>query len=423
MLKNTKTARILALSLLLFTTHVLPTAYSSAYANGLQNIFVVITAGQTIQRNEPNESYGRWKTSQNLRNYIIKTMQREIDEADFHDHLNAIAILGDLSDLLGEMAMIDALKADMKNLLANDRFPIMHNDFVKLSREIANMLNDDLRKMIFKPGDFVPREQDYPQNRNIVNSQLAVLLAYAEIDIRDVVKPEDRHRWLTVGEWIDKVYNRVAPRGFPNTESPTTSSAARSTHANVIRESDGKLRPADGYRWVNPNDPKDFRVEPLLGVRRSEEPTNNPDKRTNAEELFTKGLALQRQKKYSEAIENYTAAIHIDPNDPRPYFNRGAAKLDLSDYRGAIADYNQFLQLCIATKADYERNPNKGNAVIEAKRAKQKEIEDEFIPLAYNSRGFAKEKLGNSPGACEDYRTSCILGNSPACENAKKVCN
>ena len=30
---------------------------------------------------------------------------------------------------------------------------------------------------------------------------------------------------------------------------------------NVVQNADGTYRPANGYRWINPNDPKDFRVE------------------------------------------------------------------------------------------------------------------------------------------------------------------
>jgi tetratricopeptide (TPR) repeat protein len=220
------------------------------------------------------------------------------------------------------------------------------------------------------------------------------------------------------GELTYKVTNKKEEwivRRESKSNQPNESPSARSPHANVVRESDGKLRPADGYRWVDPNDPKDFRVEPLPGVSRSEEPANNPAKRMNAEELFTKGGALQEQKRYSEAIEIYTAAIRIDPNDPRPYFNRGAAKSDLSDYQGAIADFNQFLQLCIATKADYEGNPNKGDA--------QRRCPALQIQHAYIHRGFVKEKLGDRLGACEDHRTSCILGHSAACEYAKRFCN
>lgn len=41
----------------------------------------------------------------------------------------------------------------------------------------------------------------------------------------------------------------------------STSNAEDSGYPNVMRNADGTLRPAGGYRWVNPKDPKDFRVE------------------------------------------------------------------------------------------------------------------------------------------------------------------
>ncbi|HEU0143850.1 MAG TPA: caspase family protein [Nitrososphaera sp.] len=37
--------------------------------------------------------------------------------------------------------------------------------------------------------------------------------------------------------------------------------AENSQHPNTIRGENGQLRPANGYQWVNPNDPNDFRVE------------------------------------------------------------------------------------------------------------------------------------------------------------------
>jgi hypothetical protein len=38
----------------------------------------------------------------------------------------------------------------------------------------------------------------------------------------------------------------------------------------LIEAEPGKLRPANGYQWVNDTDPKDFRVEPKLGLVESE---------------------------------------------------------------------------------------------------------------------------------------------------------
>ena len=48
------------------------------------------------------------------------------------------------------------------------------------------------------------------------------------------------------------------------------SSGRNSSHPNTVRNSDGTLRAADGYQWVNPEDPKDFRVKPKPGLIESE---------------------------------------------------------------------------------------------------------------------------------------------------------
>jgi hypothetical protein len=55
-------------------------------------------------------------------------------------------------------------------------------------------------------------------------------------------------------------------------------STETSPYPNVIRITEGKLSPAKGYRWVNPNDPNDFRVELIPGNRsenRSSDLTGN----------------------------------------------------------------------------------------------------------------------------------------------------
>jgi Flp pilus assembly protein TadD len=45
------------------------------------------------------------------------------------------------------------------------------------------------------------------------------------------------------------------------------------------------------------------------------------------------------------AIEDYTAALRIDPNYAKAYSNRGVAYYNKEDYRRARADYEKALQL------------------------------------------------------------------------------
>src|SRR5207253_571490 len=45
---------------------------------------------------------------------------------------------------------------------------------------------------------------------------------------------------------------------------------------NVVRNAEGKLNPAKGYQWLNPDDPKDFRVKPKPGLIESKPGTLHP---------------------------------------------------------------------------------------------------------------------------------------------------
>jgi tetratricopeptide (TPR) repeat protein len=60
------------------------------------------------------------------------------------------------------------------------------------------------------------------------------------------------------------------------------------------------------------------------------------------------GYALLQQKKYQEAIEQFTKAINIDPYWDYPYNNRGYCKLQLGDVENAFIDL----------KHSFEMNPD-----------------------------------------------------------------
>ena len=44
-------------------------------------------------------------------------------------------------------------------------------------------------------------------------------------------------------------------------------------------------------------------------------------------------------------LQTLTKAIELNPNDAKAYYNRGLAKSDLQDYKGAIADFNKAIEL------------------------------------------------------------------------------
>jgi eukaryotic-like serine/threonine-protein kinase len=99
------------------------------------------------------------------------------------------------------------------------------------------------------------------------------------------------------------------------------------------------------------------------------------------------------RRKFDKAIETYTLAIELNPNDYAIYNNRGAAYHASGEPQKAIDDYNKSLAL----------NP--------------------YHFSAYNNRGAAYEEIGNIEQAVADYRKALELDpeNKLAKDNLKKI--
>ena len=70
-----------------------------------------------------------------------------------------------------------------------------------------------------------------------------------------------------------------------------------------------------------------------------------------AKEWKDEGNALVKEKKYKEALDCYSKAIEVDPNDPILYSNRSAMHLNLSEFDEAINDAEKAISL----KPDYAK--------------------------------------------------------------------
>lgn len=221
----------------------------------------------------------------------------------------------------------------------------------------------------------------------------------------------------------------------------------------------------DVYDEENSTHPKRWRrleaIKTGYSDAKSQQPLEDIDTKQSAEAFFSKAFALQEQKKYREALENYTVAIGLNPQYSFAYINRGAAKVSLQDYRGAIEDFTKAIQLDPNSADAYS---NRGSAKLflqdyrgtiedsnQAVRLNSKNagtyynrggakyflqdyqgaIEDfsKAIRLkpnyadAYNIRAGAKIKLADKSGACVDFRNACSLGLTQACNNANQVCS
>ena len=67
---------------------------------------------------------------------------------------------------------------------------------------------------------------------------------------------------------------------------------------------------------------------------------------TDADANNERGFALESLENYQGAIDDYTQAISLNPeNDYSNYLFRGFARKSLNDYQGAIDDYTKAISL------------------------------------------------------------------------------
>ena len=88
-----------------------------------------------------------------------------------------------------------------------------------------------------------------------------------------------------------------------------------------------------------------------------------------AKEFVTRAQDKVDLGDYRGAIADYSKAIELNPNDAEAYSSRGVAKHHLEDYRGAIADYSKAIEL----------NPNYTNAYFNRGVDKIKRISKSIV--------------------------------------------
>jgi len=103
----------------------------------------------------------------------------------------------------------------------------------------------------------------------------------------------------------------------------------------------------------------------------------------NTDLFANRALAHFNKAEYDRAIQDYTEAIRLSSADPELFNYRGASYSGMSDYDRAIQDYNQAIRL----------NPN--------------------YPTALNNRGWAYAQKGDRERALADYVRALKLKPEP----------
>lgn len=194
--------------------------------------------------------------------------------------------------------------------------------------------------------------------------------------------PLTRSRWNSVGNTLSKKENLpfvigavlivFFALGWLTTKLFDRSGQADADQANIASNSNGDLNANSAAEEipVSPNEKASAR----------------------AEQYFNQAAKFYEQKRYDRAIDAYTKAIALTPNDYSLYNNRGLVYYTQRRYTEAINDFNKSIEL----------SPKS---------------------VTYNNRGVAQEDQGNTEQAINDYRKALELdaSNETAFKNLNKI--
>ncbi len=121
----------------------------------------------------------------------------------------------------------------------------------------------------------------------------------------------------------------------------------------------------------------------------------------------SRGWAKREQGNHTGAMEDFTQAIKLKPDDAYGYKNRAVVKRELGDYDGAIEDYIQAIKL----KPD-DANAYMGRGMAKVGLEDHAGAIEDFTnaielepdnPTAYHLRGHSKQDLGQEEAAQIDF--------------------
>lgn len=140
--------------------------------------------------------------------------------------------------------------------------------------------------------------------------------------------------------------------------------------------------------------------------------------KVDAEATFKQGETAYRNGGYAKAIELFTQTLAIDPDHLNAYLQRGFCHSLQREYELAIVDFTSVIQrkpdhLWAYTSRGSAYGKSGRNDLAMADFNKVLEL-DPHNQEAYNNRGWAKKAMGDTKGACRDWKESRKMGNEEA---------
>eukprot|EP00761_Pharyngomonas_kirbyi_P009358 gb/GECH01009374.1/.p1 GENE.gb/GECH01009374.1/~~gb/GECH01009374.1/.p1 ORF type:complete len:252 (+),score=24.63 gb/GECH01009374.1/:1-756(+) len=136
----------------------------------------------------------------------------------------------------------------------------------------------------------------------------------------------------------------------------------------------------------------------------------NPE---NVAAYNNRGFAYRKVNQYDKAINDYSKALEIQPDNVKTYNNRGYSYARRGDYDLAIKDYDKVIEL---DSDNIHAFHNRG--ISYDKKGKFKQAIDDFTRVleldpcnanAYFNRGSAYDSIGQVDAAIEDYTKALDL--------------
>ncbi|MEY2918364.1 MAG: hypothetical protein RIS73_2078, partial [Bacteroidota bacterium] len=189
-------------------------------------------------------------------------------------------------------------------------------------------------------------------------------------------------------------------------------------------------RPISIFSFVNDEDEANLKVrfqktqtdlkELLNGIEIIGKKSQNPD------DYFNKGLAKAQSSDFKGAIIDFNMVIELNPKFSEAYYNRGSAKFRLQDSKGAIEDFNKAILINPRFVQAYY---NRGVVKVQLQDYKGAlsdfnktiELQSNFAD-AYLNRGLMKIILGTKGSGCIDLNKADELGSTKADNAIKMYC-
>ena len=139
------------------------------------------------------------------------------------------------------------------------------------------------------------------------------------------------------------------------------------------------------------------------------------EKKALAAKAWIRSAYLLAASSPKDAIEDFSKAIDLDPDNAKAYYNRGTARAQLEMHEAALADFDKAIELDPASATVY---CNRGAIKAKMKRLREaipdfsKAIElDPGDATAYYNRGVSKAALGRHSDAERDFEAAGALGH------------